>query len=48
MSVMIVRALVYGTTIGLDLVSVDGKVDQKPSRDLAHVVHATLRLYGFP
>ena len=31
----------------MDLVSVDGKVDQEPSCNLAHVVHATLRLYGF-
>ena len=48
MSALIVRASVYGTTVGVDLVSVDGKVDQEPSRDLSHVVHATLRLYGCP
>ena len=46
MAALIVRASVYGTTVGVDLVSVDGKVDQEPSRDLAHAAHATLRLYG--
>ena len=46
MFALIVRALVYGTTVGVDLVSVDEKVYQEPSRDLAHAVHATLRLYG--
>ena len=44
---LIVRASVYSTAVGVNLVSVDGKVDQEPSCDLAHVVHATLRLYGF-
>ena len=48
MAVLIMRALVYGTTVGVDFVSVDDKEDQEPSRDPAHVVHATLRLYGCP
>ena len=48
MAAMIVMASVYGTTVGVDLVSVDDKVDQEPSRDLAHVVHAMLRLYVCP
>ena len=48
MALLIVRASVYGTTVRLNLVSVDGKVDQEPSRDLAHVVHATPRLYICP
>ena len=42
------RASVYGTTVGVDLLSVDGKVDHEPSCYLAHVIHATLILYGFP
>ena len=42
------RASVYVTTVRVDLVSVDDKVYQEPSRDLAHVVHATLRMYGCP
>ena len=48
MAALIVRALVYGTTVGADFVSVDDKEDQEPLRDPAHVVHATLRLYGCP
>ena len=48
MAALIVRASVYGTTVGVDLVSVDGKVDQELSCDLAYVVHTTLRLYGCP
>ena len=48
MAALIVRALVYGTTFGVDLLSVDDKVDQEPSRDLAHVVHVMLRLYVCP
>ena len=48
MAAPIVRALVYGTIVGVDIVSVDGIVDWEPSRDLAHVVRAMLRLYGFP
>ena len=46
MAALIVRASVYSTTVGVELVSVDGKVDQKLSRDLVNVVHTTLRLYG--
>ena len=48
MVALIVRASVYGTTVGVDLVSVDQKVYQEPLRDLSHVVHVTLRLYGYP
>ena len=48
MAAPIVRALVYGTTFGVDLVSVDGIVYRKPSRDIAHAVRAMLRLYGCP
>ena len=48
MATLIVRALVYGTTVGVDLVSVDDKEYQEPLRDPAHVVHAVLRLYGCP
>ena len=48
MATLIMRALVYGTTVGVDLVSVDGKVDQEPSRDMVHVVHTMLILYGCP
>ena len=48
MTALIVRSLFYVTTVRVDLVSVDGKVDQEPSRDLVHVVHATMRLYGCP
>ena len=48
MAALIVRALVNGTTVLVNLVSVDGKVDQEPSRDLAHAVHATLLLYRYP
>ena len=32
----------------MDIVSGDVKLDQEPLRDLAHVIHATLRLYGCP
>ena len=48
MAALIVRALFYSTTVGVDLISVDGKVDQEPPCDIAHVVHTTLRLYGCP
>ena len=48
MATLIVRASVYGTTVRVDLLSMDGKVDQEPLRDLAHVIHATLKLYGCP
>ena len=48
MAALIARASVYGTTVGVDLVSVDGKLYQEPSRNLAYVVHMTLRLYGCP
>ena len=48
MAVLIMRALVYGTTVGVDFVSVDDKEDQEPSRDPAHVVQATPIMYGFP
>ena len=44
MAALIVRALVYSTSVGVDFVSVDDKEDQEPSCDPAHVVHATLRL----
>ena len=48
MAALITRAWVYGITVRVDIVSVDGKVDQEPSCDLAQVVHVTLRLYGCP
>ena len=48
MATLIVRASVFITTVGVDLVSVDGKVDQEPSHELAHAVHATTRMCGCP
>ena len=46
MVALIIRSSVYGTTVGVDLISVNGKVDHEPSHDIAHVVHGTMRLYG--
>ena len=48
MSTLIVMVSVYSTTVGVDIVSVDGKLYQEPSRDLAHVLQATLIMYGCP
>ena len=48
MATLVVRESVYGTTVGVDLVSMDGKVDQEPLSDILHVVHAMLRLYICP
>ena len=48
MVTLTMRASVYSTTVRTDLVSVDGKLDQEPLCNLAHVVNATMRLYGFP
>ena len=48
MAALIVKASIYGTTVGVDLVSVDVELYQEPSRDLTHVVHTKLRLYVCP
>ena len=48
MSALIVRELVYGTTVGVDFLSVDDKEDQEPLCDPAHVIHVVLRLYSCP